>query len=149
MKRSAFAQWHGGLKDGQGLLSTESGTLSNINYTFAKRFEGARGTNPEELIGAAHAGCFAMALSGEFEAINLKAASIEVKAEVSLKKINNDWSISNVHLFVKARVPGASYIEAQECAENAKHHCPVSKLLKATISMDFELLEPEEQLTIL
>lgn len=147
MKRSASAQWRGDLKTGQGFLSTESDSLSNSPYSFAKRFtDDERGTNPEELIGAAHSGCFAMAFAGELGKQDLHPELIDVKAEVSLEKINEEWTISSVHLLVRASVPNASYQQVNEAAQSAKLNCPVSKLLKANITMDFELTEPEEQM---
>lgn len=147
MKRSASAQWRGDLKTGQGFLSTESESLSNSPYSFAKRFtDDERGTNPEELIGAAHSGCFAMAFAGELGKQDLHPELIDVKAEVSLEKINEEWTIASVHLLVRASVPNASYQQVNEAAQSAKLNCPVSKLLKANITMDFELTEPEEQM---
>lgn len=144
MKRSAFAEWRGNLKAGQGLISTESGSLANTSYSFSKRFENVRGTNPEELIAAAHSACFAMAFSGELDKKNLNAESIDAKAEVSLEKSGESWSIPSVHLIVVASVPGASYSDVLAAAESAKQNCPVSKLLKADITMDFELSKAEE-----
>ena len=144
MKRSAFAQWHGDLKSGNGSISTESGSVSNTPYSFANRFGDVRGTNPEELIGAAHSGCFAMALSGELDKRKLKAETIDVKAEVSLENGSDGWGITTVHLIVSANVPGATEALVQEAAQAAKKSCPVSKLLKANITMDLTLAEEEE-----
>lgn len=149
MKRFASAQWRGDLKTGQGFLSTESESLSNSPYSFTKRFGDERGTNPEELIGAAHSGCFAMAFAGELAQKNLHPELIDVKAEVSLEKIGDGWGIPSVHLFVRASVPDASYQQVNEVAQSAKLNCPVSKLLKANITMDFELTESEEQMASL
>lgn len=146
MKRFASAQWRGDLKSGEGFLSTESESLSNSPYSFTKRFGDERGTNPEELIGAAHSGCFAMAFAGELAKQNFHPELIDVKAEVSLEKIGEGWGIPSVHLFVRASVPSASFQQVNEAAQSAKLNCPVSKLLKANITMDFELNEPEEEL---
>ncbi len=143
MKRKAYAQWRGDLKNGTGYLSTESGTLSNTPYSFSKRFGDEAGTNPEELIGAAHAGCFSMAFSGELQKKNFTPDLIDVKAEVSLEKIGEAWGIPAVNLIVKASVPGADRSTVEEAAQIAKANCPVSKLLKANITLDFEFVESE------
>lgn len=137
MKRSASAHWRGNLRQGQGRISTESGVLTDMPYSFAKRFGEEKGTNPEELIAAAHSSCFAMAFSAELEGKELEASSIDVKADVSLEKSGNGWSISAVHLDVTADVPGGTESSIREVAEAAKANCPVSKLLKADITMDF------------
>ena len=136
MKRSASAEWKGGIKDGKGTISTESKVLSGAQYSFAKRFENEPGTNPEELIGAAHAGCYSMALSGQLGAANLTAESIRTTAEVTLDKVEGGFGITAVHLTVKARVPGATQEQFKKAAENAKAGCPVSKVLNAKITMD-------------
>jgi osmotically inducible protein OsmC len=143
MKRSSSAQWRGDLKQGQGTINSESGALSNLNYSFSKRFGDTKGTNPEELIAAAHSGCFAMAFAAELEQKKLKAETIDVTAEVSLEKSGDGWAIPSVHLNVIADVPGASYSQVEQIAQSAKQHCPVSKLLKADISMDFHLSEEQ------
>ncbi len=143
MKRKAYAQWRGDLKNGEGFLSTDSGTLTNTPYSFGKRFGDEPGTNPEELIGAAHAGCFSMAFSGELQKKNLTPDLIDVKAEVSLEKIGDGWGIPAVNLIVRASVPGADRAVVEEAAQIAKTNCPVSKLLKANITMDFEFTESE------
>lgn len=139
MKRTAKSMWQGNLKQGKGALSTESGVLMRAPYSFAKRFENEPGTNPEELIGAAHSGCFAMALAGELEKKNLKAESINVEAEVTLNKGSSDWTITDIHLSVLAEVPGATSTMIKDAAELAKANCPVSRLLKANITMDINL----------
>ncbi len=139
MKRTATAKWQGNLKQGQGMLTTESASLSNSPYSCAKRFENEGGTNPEELIAAAHAGCFAMAMSAELEKMNLKG-SIDVEAEVVLDKISNEWAIPEVHLKMSANVPGASANQIDEAANRAKNNCPVSKLLKANITLESDKL---------
>jgi len=132
MKKSASAVWKGGIKDGKGTLSTESGVLSQTPYSFHTRFEGGKGTNPEELIGAAHAGCFSMALSAELG----KAGTT---ATVTLDKVGDGFSITAVHLDVEAAIPGAARAAFEAAANAAKAGCPVSKLLNAQITMDARL----------
>jgi osmotically inducible protein OsmC len=139
MMRKASAVWKGGLKDGGGTLSTESGVLRESPYGFGTRFENAKGTNPEELIGAAHAGCFAMALSLILGEAGLKAESIEAQAAVTLEKVGDGFEITKSHLEVVGRVPGADDAKFQELANKAKAGCPVSKLMKASITMNARL----------
>lgn len=139
MKRSASAVWKGGLKDGKGTLTTDSKVLSETQYSFATRFEDGKGTNPEELIAAAHAGCFSMALSGQLGAANLVAESIRTTATVSLEKLESGFAITAVHLDLTAKVPGASKEAFMTAADNAKAGCPVSKVLNATITLDAKL----------
>ncbi len=139
MKRSASAEWKGGLNDGKGTISTDSGVLSNTQYSFSTRFEDGAGTNPEELIAAAHAGCFSMALSGQLAQAGLTADSIRTTASVKLEKTDAGFAITSVHLDVKARVPGADEAAFTTAANNAKAGCPVSKVLKAEITMDATL----------
>jgi osmotically inducible protein OsmC len=139
MKRNASAIWRGGLKDGQGAISTDSGVLSNTQYSFSTRFENGIGTNPEELIAAAHAGCFSMALSGQLGQAGLTPERIETTASVSLEKTESGFAITAVHLNVRARVPNASQEAFMTAANNAKAGCPVSKVLKAEITMDAQL----------
>lgn len=140
MKKTASAVWQGGLKDGKGQISTESGALNQAPYGFNTRFEGAAGTNPEELIGAAHAGCFSMALSMMLGEAGLTPERIDTHAEVSLDKQADGFAITAVHLTLKAKVPGAVEAQFQEIANKAKAGCPVSKVLNATISLDASLL---------
>ncbi|ATP42597.1 OsmC family protein [Pseudomonas kermanshahensis] len=140
MKKTASAIWQGGLKDGKGLLSTESGALKQNPYGFNTRFEGSPGTNPEELIGAAHAGCFSMALSMMLGEAGLTADRIDTIAEVTLDKQADGFAITAVHLILKAKVPGASEAQFLEIANKAKAGCPVSKVLNATISLDASLV---------
>ncbi|MFF7109745.1 OsmC family protein [Pseudomonas sichuanensis] len=140
MKKTASAIWQGGLRDGHGLLSTESGALKQNPYGFNTRFEGIPGTNPEELIGAAHAGCFSMALSMMLGEAGLTPERIDTFAEVSLDKQADGFAITAVHLTLKAKVPGASEAQFQEIANKAKAGCPVSKVLNAAISLDATLL---------
>jgi osmotically inducible protein OsmC len=139
MKRNASAEWRGGLKDGKGSISTDSGVLSNTQYSFSTRFEEGKGTNPEELIAAAHAGCFSMALSGQLGNAGLTADSIKTTAAVTLEKTDAGFTITKVHLDVSAKVPGASQDAFNTAANNAKAGCPISRLLKAEITMNARL----------
>lgn len=141
MKRSASAAWEGGLKDGKGRISTESGALAEVRYGFSTRFESEAGTNPEELIAAAHAGCFSMALSGQLGAAQMTAESIRVKATVSLDKLEPGWTVTAIHLDVTAKIPGADAAKFMAAADNAKAGCPISRLLGAAakITMDARL----------
>lgn len=140
IKRHGSAVWQGALKGGKGSVSTESGVLSETPYGFGSRFEGQPGTNPEELIAAAHAGCFSMALSLFLGEADLTAERIETSAEVTLEQVDGGFSITAVHLTLKAKVPGADQATFAKVAETAKAGCPVSKLLKADISLDATLL---------
>jgi osmotically inducible protein OsmC len=140
MKRKASAVWRGGLKDGKGTISTDSGVLSNAQYSFSTRFEEGIGTNPEELIAAAHAGCFSMALSGQLANAGLTAESIETTAAVTLEKTDAGFTITTVDLEVTARVPGADQQAFETAANNAKAGCPISRLLKAEIRMHARLV---------
>jgi osmotically inducible protein OsmC len=139
MKRKASAVWEGGLKDGKGKLSTASGVLSNTQYSFATRFESGVGTNPEELIAAAHAGCFSMALSGQLGNAGMTAKSIQTAATVTLEKTEAGFTITAVHLDVVAAIPGADAQAFATAAANAKAGCPVSRVLNAKITMDARL----------
>jgi lipoyl-dependent peroxiredoxin len=139
MKRKASAQWRGSLKDGKGTISTDSGVLSDTQYSFTSRFAEGKGTNPEELIGAAHAGCFSMALSNELGSAGLTPDSIQTAATVTLDKTAAGFAITAVHLDVAARVPGSSPQAFEAAAASAKSNCPVSKLLKAEITMTAKL----------
>src|SRR3979490_591504 len=125
MQRKGSAVWKGGLKDGKGTVSTESGTLRDTQYSFSSRFESGTGTNPEELLAAAHAGCFSMALSGQLGAANMVAESINTTAAVSLEKVDGGFAITKVHLDVVARIPGADQAAFDTAASNAKAGCPV------------------------
>ncbi len=141
MKKTAWAVWKGGIKDGIGSISTETGVLKEAPYGFKARFEGGKGTNPEELIGAAHAGCFSMALSKMLGDAGLTADEIRTSAEVTLDKVGEGFEITASHLIVTARIPGADEAKFQEIADKAKVGCPVSKVLKgAKITMDAKLL---------
>ncbi|MBA3257340.1 MAG: OsmC family protein [Pyrinomonadaceae bacterium] len=139
MKRNASAVWRGGLKDGKGTISTDTGVLSNTQYSFSTRFEEGIGTNPEELIAAAHAGCFSMALSGQLGQAGLTPESIHTTASVKLEKTDAGFVITSVHLNVKAKVPGADSQAFEQAANNAKAGCPVSKVLNAEITMEASL----------
>jgi lipoyl-dependent peroxiredoxin len=139
MKRKASAVWQGGLKDGKGTISTTSGVLSDTQYSFSTRFEEGIGTNPEELIAAAHAGCFSMALSGQLGNAGLTAESINTTATVTLEKTDAGFTITKVHLDVTARIPGAEQAAFETAAANAKAGCPISRLLKADITLDARL----------
>lgn len=139
MKRTGSAVWKGGLKDGKGTVSTQSGVLKDNQYSFSARFEEGIGTNPEELIAAAHAGCFSMALSGQLGAAGMTAESIRTTATVSLEKTDVGFSITAVHLDLIARIPGADKAAFEKAANDAKAGCPVSRLLNATITLDAKL----------
>jgi osmotically inducible protein OsmC len=139
MQRTASAHWSGGLKDGKGSLTTPSGVLKNTPYSFATRFESQPGTNPEELIGAAHAGCFSMALSAQLGNGGMTAQSIDTTATVTLEKLESGFAVTAVHLEVKVKIPGGDKTKFEQAAKNAKEGCPVSKLLNAKITMDARL----------
>ncbi len=139
MQRKASAVWKGGLKDGKGTISGTSAVLSNAPYSFATRFENTPGTNPEELIAAAHAACFSMALSAQLGAANLTPESINTTATLSLEKLDSGWTITTVHLDVVGRVPKADAAAFEKAANDAKAGCPVSKVLKANITMSAKL----------
>jgi lipoyl-dependent peroxiredoxin len=139
MKRKASAVWQGGLKDGKGSISTESGALKETQYSFSTRFESGVGTNPEELIAAAHAGCFSMALSAQLGGANLKPERIATTATVTMEKLDAGWTLTAVHLDVTAKVPGATAAAFETAAGNAKAGCPISRVLKADITMDAKL----------
>jgi osmotically inducible protein OsmC len=139
MQRKASAVWKGGLKDGKGTVSATSGVLSNTPYSFTTRFENAPGTNPEELIAAAHAACFSMALSAQLGGANLTPESINTTANLTMEKLDAGWTITTIQLDVVARVPGASQEAFNKAADNAKSGCPVSKVLNAKITMNAKL----------
>lgn len=140
IKKTASAHWAGDLKTGVGHISTQTGALKEHPYGFKARFEGGKGTNPEELIGAAHAGCFSMALSMILGDAGLKADSIDTTAEVTLDQVEGGFAITAVHLVLKAKVPGATQQKFEELANKAKVGCPVSKVLNAKISLDATLV---------
>lgn len=136
MKRAATAKWEGDLKGGAGMMSGESGAFSDLSYSFKTRFEDEPGTNPEELIAAAHAGCFSMALSNELAKAGMNPESVEARATVTLGKDDKGPAVTEVHLEVKAHVPGAEQEAFDTAANAAKTGCPISKLLNANITMD-------------
>ena len=139
MKRKASAVWKGDLKNGKGAISTDSGVLSNTQYSFSTRFEDGIGTNPEELIAAAHAGCFSMALSAQLASSGMVAESINTVATLTMEKLEAGWTVTEVHLDVTAKIPGADRAAFETAAKNAKEGCPISRLLNAKITMDAKL----------
>ncbi|HEY3781649.1 MAG TPA: OsmC family protein [Fimbriimonadaceae bacterium] len=140
MIRNANAVWEGGLKDGHGKISTDSGVLNDSQYSFSTRFENGIGTNPEELIAAAHAGCFSMALSAQLGGMGITPESIATTASVTLEKVEGGFGITKIHLDVTAKIPGVDEAKFAEAASNAKAGCPVSKVLSgAEITMDAKL----------
>jgi lipoyl-dependent peroxiredoxin len=140
MKRTANAQWQGDLKSGKGNISTASGVLDKTQYSFSTRFEDGKGTNPEELLAAAHAGCFTMALSAQLGQASLIAESIETQCAISLEKQPDGFSITESHLDLKAKVPGATQEQFDTAVQAAKAGCPVSKLYKTNITLTAQLL---------
>ena len=139
MQRTASAVWKGGLKDGKGTVSGPSGALNNTPYSFSTRFEDKPGTNPEELVAAAHAGCFSMALSGQLGGAGMTAESIQTKATLTMEKLDAGWTVTSIHLEVTAKIPGADKAKFEQAATNAKSGCPVSRLLNTKITMDAKL----------
>jgi osmotically inducible protein OsmC len=139
MQRTASAQWNGGLKDGKGSVTTQSGVLKQSPYSFSTRFENQPGTNPEELIAAAHAGCFTMALSAQLEGAGMRPEQVNTDAKVTMEKLEGGWTITAIHLDTKARIPGADLAKFQEIATKAKEGCPVSRVLNAKITMNASL----------
>ena len=139
IRRKASAEWRGGLKDGKGTLTSGSGVLNSTQYSFGTRFEEGKGTNPEELIAAAHAGCFAMALSAQLGEAGLTAESIRTEATVTLEKVADGFSVTSSHLQLRAKIPGADQAAFDKAAQAAKAGCPISKLLKADITLDAAL----------
>jgi osmotically inducible protein OsmC len=139
MIRKASAVWNGSLKEGKGTISTDSKVLSNAQYSFSTRFENGIGTNPEELIAAAHAGCFSMALSAQLGGAGITPESIETTASVTLEKLEAGFTVTKVHLDVTAKIPGADAAAFEKAAQDAKAGCPISRLLKAEITMTAKL----------
>ena len=139
MQRKASAVWQGNLKAGKGTISTDSGVLSNTQYSFSTRFEDGKGTNPEELIAAAHAGCFSMALSAQLGEAGLTADRIATTATVTLEKTAGGFEVTSSHLDLVAKIPGASQEAFDKAANNAKNGCPISKLLKTNITLSSKL----------
>jgi osmotically inducible protein OsmC len=139
MKRTATANWKGGLKEGSGTVSAASGIFSNVPYNAGGRFETGSGTSPEELIAAAHASCFAMALSAELGKLGVTPESLDSRATVSLDKLAGGWTVTASHLEVTAKIPGSDSAKFQQAADAAKAGCPISRLLKAEITLDAKL----------
>jgi len=139
MKRTAEAKWQGDLKTGTGQISTASGTLTSTPYSFHSRFEQGKGTNPEELLAAAHAGCFTMALSNQLAQAGLKAESLETVCTITLDKTDGGFGITESHLELKAKVPGASKEAFDKATQEAKAGCPVSKLYNTNITLSAKL----------
>lgn len=139
MKRKASAEWKGSLKDGKGNISTESGVLAKTQYSFGTRFENGRGTNPEELVAAAHAGCFSMALSAQLGSAGLVPENIATTATVTFEKLEKGWTVTESHLDVSAKIPGADPETFARLAQDAKTGCPISRLLNTTVTMDAKL----------
>jgi osmotically inducible protein OsmC len=140
MQRTGSAHWSGGLKDGKGAISTPSGVLKDTQYSFSTRFENGIGTNPEELIAAAHAGCFTMALSAQLGNAGMTAESIDTTATVTLDKTDAGFSITTSHLDVTVKIPGGDQAKFEAAAKAAEDGCPVSRVLKAKITMDAKLI---------
>jgi lipoyl-dependent peroxiredoxin len=140
MQRKGSAHWSGGLKDGKGTVSTPSGVLKDAQYSFSTRFENGIGTNPEELIAAAHAGCFSMALSAQLGNAGMTAESIDTTATVTLDKTDAGFSITSSHLDVTVKIPGADKAKFDEAAKAAETGCPVSRVLNAKVTMDAKLI---------
>jgi lipoyl-dependent peroxiredoxin len=140
MQRTGSAHWAGGLKDGKGSISTPSGVLKDTQYSFSTRFENGIGTNPEELIAAAHAGCFSMALSAQLGNAGMTAESIDTVATITLDKTDAGFSITSSHLDVTVKMPGADKAKFEEAAKAAETGCPVSRVLNAKITMDAKLI---------
>ena len=140
MKRKGHAVWRGGLKDGKGTVSTDSGVLSATPYNFGMRFENEKGTNPEELIAAAHAACFSMALSLFLGQEGMTAESIDTRATVTLEEVGGGFSVTSSHLDTTVKIPGADRAKFEKAAQGAKSGCPISKLLNARITMDARLV---------
>jgi len=139
MQRTASAVWKGGLKDGKGTVSGPSGALNNTPYSFSTRFEDQPGTNPEELVAAAHAGCFSMALSGQLGAAGMTAESIHTQATLTMEKLEAGWTVTGIHLDVTAKIPGGDRAKFDQAAGNAKAGCPISRLLNTKVTMDAKL----------
>jgi lipoyl-dependent peroxiredoxin len=139
MKRTASASWRGDLKQGKGTLATQSGTLRDTAYSFATRFENGTGTNPEELIAAAHAGCFTMALAAALGRAGYTPEELTTKATVTLEQVQGNWTISTMHLELNGRVPGIERSKFDELAADAKANCPVSRVLNADIRLDAKM----------
>jgi osmotically inducible protein OsmC len=139
MKRKASARWQGTGKEGAGTLSTQSGVLTDTPYSFVARFGDGKGTNPEELVAAGHAGCFTMALSFMLNGAGFTADAIDTEATLTMEQVNGNWTVTGIHLMTRARVPGIDAGKFAELASNAKANCPISRLLNASITLDAAL----------
>ena len=139
MKRKASAVWRGGLKDGKGTISSESGVLKETQYSFSTRFENGVGTNPEELIAAAHAGCFSMAFSAELGKAGITPEAIHTTATITMEKTDAGFTVTASHLDMTAKIPGVDQVKALEIANAAKAGCPISRLLKTNITLDAKI----------
>jgi osmotically inducible protein OsmC len=139
MQRKANARWQGTVKEGSGTLSVQSGTLNETPFSFSARFGDGKGTNPEELIAAAHAGCFTMALSFYLNNNGFTAEAIDTEATLTMDRVNDNWTVTAIHLMTRARIPGIDTAKFGELASNAKANCPISRLLNATITLDAAL----------
>lgn len=148
IQKQGSAVWQGSLKEGEGAVSTESGSLNSVPYGFKTRFEGVKGTNPEELLGATHASCFTMALSLILGENGFTADRLETKANVTLEKKNNGYEITSIHLKLTGNVPGINQSKFQELAEKAKVGCPISKVLKARITMEAQLISESHSVSL-
>jgi len=140
MKRKASARWQGTAKEGGGTLSTQSGVLNDTPYSFVARFGDGKGTNPEELVAAAHAGCFTMALSFMLDGAGFTANALDSEATLTMDQVNGNWTVTGIHLTTRGRVPGIDAAKFAEIASNAKANCPISRLLNATITLDAALV---------
>src|SRR5947208_4717242 len=140
MQRKASARWQGTVKEGAGTIATQSGTLTDPPYSFVARFGDGKGTNPEELIAAAHAGCFTMALSFMLNGAGFTADAIDTEANLTMDQVNGAWTVTGIHLTTRARVPKIEAAKFAEVAGNAKANCPISRVLNANISMDAKLV---------
>ena len=140
MQRKASARWQGTAKEGSGSITTQSGTLKDTPYSFVARFGDGKGTNPEELVAAAHAGCFTMALSFMLNGAGATAEAIDTEASLTMDQVNGNWTVTAIHLTTRARVPGVDAAKFAEIAGSAKATCPISRLLNATITMDAKLV---------
>lgn len=139
MERTATAVWTGSLKDGKGSISTPSGVLQDSPYSFLTRFENGKGTNPEELIAAAHAACFAMALSAQLGTMNFTPQSLRASATIALEKLDAGWTVTKSHIELAAKIPGITAEAFESAAQSAKANCPISRLLKAEITLSAHL----------
>src|SRR5947208_14782916 len=140
MQRKASARWQGTVKEGAGTIATQSGTLKDTPYSFVARFGDGKGTNPEELVAAAHAGCFTMALSFMLNGAGFTADAIDTEAALTMDQVSGNWTVTAIHLTTRARVPGIDAAKFAEVAGNAKANCPISRVLNANISMDAKLV---------